>query len=178
MFRRARGVRRVSQTGEGTRAPRMVTSNEPRDDAYANAGPHAREKLLSRPLLSRPQEFDAIKAQRVAMQQQLEAYKADSAAQLKATETQTLELLSGLVERLETDRGKLRVDQEEVRQQVRNIEAALPKRDEPAQMRREDGRVDGARVEGGVRRVRSEAKRFARGREANRARHGQGVSLP
>lgn len=59
------------------------------------------------------------------MQQQLEAYKADSAAQLKATETQTLELLSGLVERLETDRGKLRVDQEEVRQQVRNIEAAL-----------------------------------------------------
>ena len=59
------------------------------------------------------------------MQQQLEAYKADSAAQLKATEVQTLELLNGLVERLETDRGKLRVDQEEVRQQVRNIEAAL-----------------------------------------------------
>ena len=97
----------------------MVTSNEPRDDAYANAGPHARKPLISVPSLSRPQEFDAIKAQRVAMQQQLEAYKADSAAQLKATETQTLELLSGLVERLETDRGKLRVDQEEVRQQVR-----------------------------------------------------------
>ena len=103
----------------------MVTSNEPRDDAYANAGPHARKPIISVPSLSRPQEFDAIKAQRVAMQQQLEAYKADSAAQLKATETQTLELLSGLVERLETDRGKLRVDQEEVRQQVRNIEAAL-----------------------------------------------------
>ena len=50
----------------------MVTSNEPRDDAYANAGPHARKPLISVPSLSRPQEFDAIKAQRVAMQQQLE----------------------------------------------------------------------------------------------------------
>ena len=68
------------------------------------------------------------------MQQQLEAYKADSAAQLKATEAQTLELLNVLVERLETDRGKLRVDQEEVRQQVRNIEAAL-QHEMSAQMR-------------------------------------------
>lgn len=68
------------------------------------------------------------------MQQQLEAYKADSAAQRKATEVQTLELLNGLVERLETDRGKLRVDQEEVRQQVRNIEAAL-QHEMSAQMR-------------------------------------------
>lgn len=59
------------------------------------------------------------------MQQQLEVYKADSAAQLAATEAQTLELLNGLVERLEQDRGKLKVDQEEVRQQVKNIEAAL-----------------------------------------------------
>ena len=105
----------------------MVASNEPRDDANANAQDHTRE-LLSPPSVPAhlvPQEFDAIKAQRMAMQQQLEAYKADSAAQLKATEVQTLELLNGLVERLETDRGKLRVDQEEVRQQVRNIEAAL-----------------------------------------------------
>merc|ERR1712205_162438 len=54
--------------------------------------------------------------------------------QLKATEAQTLELLNGLVERLETDRGKLRVDQEEVRQQVRNIEAAL-QHEMSAQMR-------------------------------------------
>jgi hypothetical protein len=68
------------------------------------------------------------------MQQQLEAYKADSAAQLRATEAQTLDLLNGLVERLETDRGKLRVDQEEVRQQVRNIEAAL-QHEMSAQMR-------------------------------------------
>mmetsp|Transcript_3761 Transcript_3761/g.13900 ORF Transcript_3761/g.13900 Transcript_3761/m.13900 type:complete len:160 (+) Transcript_3761:1-480(+) len=70
-------------------------------------------------------EFDAIKAQRSAMQAQLEAYKADSAAQLRATEAQTLQLLNGLVERLELDRGKLRLDKEEVRRQVRNIEAAL-----------------------------------------------------
>ena len=114
----------------------MVASNEPRDDANANAQDHTRE-LLSPPSVPAhlvPQEFDAIKAQRMAMQQQLEAYKADSAAQLKATETQTLELLSGLVERLETDRGKLRVDQEEVRQQVRNIEAAL-QHEVSAQMR-------------------------------------------
>ena len=59
------------------------------------------------------------------MQAQLEAYKADSAAQLRATEAQTLQLLNGLVERLELDRGKLRLDKEEVRRQVRNIEAAL-----------------------------------------------------
>jgi len=59
------------------------------------------------------------------MQAQLEAYKADSAAQLQATEAQTLQLLNGLVERLELDRGKLRLDKEEVRRQVRNIEAAL-----------------------------------------------------
>ena len=114
----------------------MVASNEPRDDANANAQDHTRE-LLSPPSVPAhlvPQEFDAIKAQRVAMQQQLEAYKADSAAQLKATEVQTLELLNGLVERLETDRGKLRVDQEEVRQQVRNIEAAL-QHEVSAQMR-------------------------------------------
>ena len=114
----------------------MVASNEPRDDANANAQDHTRE-LLSPPSVPAhlvPQEFDAIKAQRVAMQQQLEAYKADSAAQLKATEVQTLELLNGLVERLETDRGKLRVDQEEGRQQVRNIEAAL-QHEGSAQMR-------------------------------------------
>ena len=114
----------------------MVASNEPRDDANANAQDHTRE-LLSPPSVPAhlvPQEFDAIKAQRMAMQQQLEAYKADSAAQLKATEVQTLELLNGLVERLETDRGKLRVDQEEVRQQVRNIEAAL-QHEVSAQMR-------------------------------------------
>ena len=136
----------------------MVTSNEPRDDAYANAGPHARKPLISSPL-SRPQEFDAIKAQRVAMQQQLEAYKADSAAQLKATETQTLELLSGLVERLETDRGKLRVDQEEVRQQVRNIEAALQS-EMSAQMRAKmDELMELASRGSTTRSIRSEALR-------------------
>ena len=86
-----------------------------------------RPTRLPHPSETRPrrQEYELIRKQRAAMQQQLETFQAESAAQLKASEEQTLEVLNGLVEQLKTKRGSMKIDQERVREQVSHIEQAL-----------------------------------------------------
>ena len=101
--------------GRPNRAPRDLRRNEPNDRPVS---PHSE----TRP---RRQEYELIRKQRAAMQQQLETFQAESAAQLKASEEQTLEVLNRLVEQLKTKRGSMKIDQERVREQVSHIERAL-----------------------------------------------------
>ena len=100
------------------------------------------------------------------MQQQLEAYKPWLAAQLKATETQTLELPGP--GRASRDRSRETARPEEV---VNRCETSRPAERVERADAREDGRVDGARRGGVRRRARSSRSRLHHGREANRARH-------
>ena len=116
--RRRNGLAGVPSLGTCHRAPRA-----PRDPRRTNrttdpSPPHSE----TRP---RRQEYELIRKQRAAMQQQLETFQAESAAQLKASEEQTLEVLNGLVEQLKTKRGSMKIDQERVREQVSHIEQAL-----------------------------------------------------
>ena len=59
------------------------------------------------------------------MEEQLETFRATSAAQMKTSEQQTLDMLRGLVEKMEKSRGEMKIDQQAVREQVNNIETAL-----------------------------------------------------
>lgn len=59
----------------------------------------------------RVQELDVIRAQRLKLQSQMETFKADSAEQLRQQEEQTLAMLEKVVERLQTERGRLLTDQ-------------------------------------------------------------------
>jgi hypothetical protein len=61
----------------------------------------------------------------MAMEEQLETFRATSAAQMKTSEQQTLDMLRGLVEKMEKSRGEMKIDQQAVREQVNNIETAL-----------------------------------------------------
>lgn len=59
----------------------------------------------------RVQELDVIRAQRLKLQSQMETFKADSAEQLRQQEEQTLAMLEKVVERMQTERGRLLTDQ-------------------------------------------------------------------
>ena len=56
------------------------------------------------------QELDVIRAQRLKLQRQMETFKAESAEQLRQQEEQTLAMLEKVVERMQTERGRLSVD--------------------------------------------------------------------
>jgi len=56
------------------------------------------------------QELDIIRAQRLKLQRQMETFKAESAEQLRQQEEQTLAMLEKVVERMQTERGRLSVD--------------------------------------------------------------------
>ena len=58
----------------------------------------------------RVQELDVIRAQRLKLQRQMETFKAESAEQLRQQEEQTLAMLEKVVERMQTERGRLSVD--------------------------------------------------------------------
>ena len=56
------------------------------------------------------QELDVIRAKRLKLQRQMETFKAESAEQLRQQEEQTLAMLEKVVERMQTERGRLSVD--------------------------------------------------------------------
>ena len=56
------------------------------------------------------QELDVIRAQLLKLQRQMETFKAESAEQLRQQEEQTLAMLEKVVERMQTERGRLSVD--------------------------------------------------------------------
>jgi hypothetical protein len=56
------------------------------------------------------QELDVIRAQRLKLQRQMETFKAESVEQLRQQEEQTLAMLEKVVERMQTERGRLSVD--------------------------------------------------------------------
>mmetsp|Transcript_2166 Transcript_2166/g.8429 ORF Transcript_2166/g.8429 Transcript_2166/m.8429 type:complete len:124 (-) Transcript_2166:4431-4802(-) len=71
------------------------------------------------------QELDVIRAQRLKLQSQMETFKADSAEQLRQQEEQTLAMLEKVVERMQTERGRLLTDQRLMQEQIAAIEESL-----------------------------------------------------
>ena len=71
------------------------------------------------------QELDVIRAQRLKLQRQMETFKAESAEQLRQQEEQTLAMLEKVVERMQTERGRLSVDKKLMQTQIDAIEESL-----------------------------------------------------
>ena len=59
------------------------------------------------------------------MEQQLQALKVENAAQAKAQEEATLKMLTGMVEKIKSKRGEMKMDHKLMKAEMDNIKAAL-----------------------------------------------------